>query len=136
MSNKKITLFEFVIIFLIVNFSRFIQLILHFVLSFVLKDIFNITKPNIHEDYIANINMLVSKINHFSNEYTEEYFLNNHTISSLYVPFMNGNDITSRSLNNFVKSRKRFTWDIPEKEHFHYCSDCIKEELENYGECF
>lgn len=101
-----------------------------------IKDTFNITKPNIYEDYIAQINTLVSKINHFSNEYTEEYFLKNHTIFPLYAPFMNENSVTSRSLDIYVKSRKRFTWDIPEKDQFFYCSDCVKEELEDYGECF
>jgi len=48
---------------------------------------------------------------------------------------MNGKAVTSSSLDIYVKSRKRFTWDIPEKEDFFYCSECVKEELNNYGEC-
>lgn len=101
-----------------------------------IKDTFDIVWPVMYEDYIAHINILVSKIKHFSNEYTEDYFLYDHTIFPFYAPFMNGRPVTSSSLDIYVKSRKRFTWDIPEKENFFYCSECVKEELENHGECF
>lgn len=101
-----------------------------------IEDTFNITKASIYDDYIIQINNLIFKIKHFSNEFTEEYFLNNHTIFPLFAPFMGENHINSRSLGIYVASRKRFTWDIPEKEYFSYCSDCAKEEMENYGECF
>lgn len=101
-----------------------------------IKDTFNIVQPIMYEDYISHINILVSKIKHFSNEYTEDYFLYNHTIYPLYAPFMSGKPVTLGSLDIYVKSRKRFIWDIPEKENFYYCSECVKEEIENYGECF
>lgn len=102
----------------------------------VIKETFNIVKPTLYEDYIGHINILVSKIKHFSNEFTEEYFLDNHTISPLYAPFMNKKYVNYYSLGIFVKNRKRFTWEIPEKEHLFYCSECVKEQLENYGECY
>jgi len=39
-----------------------------------IKDTFNIVRPIMYEDYISKINILVSKIKHFSNEYTEDFF--------------------------------------------------------------
>lgn len=102
-----------------------------------IKETFNIAEPTIYrEDYINQISILVSKIRHFSNEYTEEYFLYKHTIFPLYAPFMDGKPINPSSLNNYVRGRKRVVQDIPEKENYFYCSECLKEELEIYGECF
>lgn len=49
---------------------------------------------------------------------------------------MNGKPIKPNSLNNYVRGRNRVIRDIPEKENYFYCSECVKEELEIYGESF
>lgn len=55
----------------------------------LLLELFDIQKPLSNEEYISKIDNLISKINHFLGGYTMEYFLNKHTPSPLYTPFIN-----------------------------------------------
>lgn len=73
----------------------------------VLLELFDIQKPMLNEEYLSKIDILVSKINHFSNEYTLHYFLSKHSSSPLYTPFIN-NKIhnTAVALEFHLKSKK------------------------------
>ncbi len=102
----------------------------------VLEDLFDIKKSFANEDYISQIDILVPKIKNFSNEYTVEYFLNKHTVFPLFSPFTNTNHYSLSSIDNLIKGRKRFLNDIPIKESLFYCSECVKEDIEKYGECY
>ncbi|KAA0965671.1 hypothetical protein FQ087_05115 [Sporosarcina sp. ANT_H38] len=93
----------------------------------VLEDLFDIKKPFANEDYISQIDILVLKIWNFLKEYTGEYFLNKHTVFSLFSPFTNTNHNSLSSIDNLIKRRKRYIKEIPIKESLFYCSECIKE---------
>lgn len=101
-----------------------------------LEDLFDIKKPIANEDYISRISILVPKIRNFSNEYTGEYFLNKHTVSPLFSPYTNKYQNSLSSIDKLMKGRKRYIKEIPIKESLFYCSECIKENIDKYGECY
>ncbi|WP_186321498.1 TnsD family Tn7-like transposition protein [Bacillus sp. FJAT-22090] len=103
----------------------------------VLLELFDIQKPMLNEEYLSKIDILVSKINHFSNEYTLHYFLSKHSSSPLYTPFIN-NKIhnTAVALEFHLKSKKKYKWDVPSKDYLYYCSKCVQQSIDRYGESY
>lgn len=102
----------------------------------VFRALFSGNLVAVNPEYVNRIQKLTTKINHFSKEYTENYFLKNHTTAPLYAPFIkeekNNLDDT---LKKYYKTRKTSV-EIQAKEHLYYCSECLKEQYEVYGEGF
>lgn len=93
-------------------------------------------------DLPANINRLIKNMP-TGNKYTVEYIINNHTLYPLYASFLpleraekvfnsmvksNGGDIYSRA--GLMASS------ITMNRYFKFCPQCMKEDLENYGEYY
>ena len=85
---------------------------------------------------------LVSQVKQFSDLYSNEYFINNHTLIPFVKPFMKEEWEKSilnknKSLRHlglffyFAKSRDRIEIS---KDHLYYCSECLKEQFDIYGE--
>ncbi|MGD2198444.1 TnsD family Tn7-like transposition protein [Lysinibacillus fusiformis] len=86
------------------------------------------------------IDYLTSEVQFFSENYTRDYFINNHTIIPFVKPFKTESWNKSLENNNFERSsvalfrpRKE---DVYFKNNLFYCSECISEQIEKYGESY
>lgn len=89
---------------------------------------------------MSQIGKLVEKV---GGEYTAEYIIDNHTTFPFYRPFM-PMERQQKALDKMTKSGGSVYShlglaggaDICRKEGIYYCSECIKEDRERYGESF
>ena len=66
-----------------------------------------------------------------------QYFLNKHTPSPLYTPFINNKIHSSFDALEFhLKSKKMYKWDVPSKDYLYYCSECVQQSIDMYGESY
>lgn len=85
------------------------------------------------------LNQLVAKLQQFSEQFTTEYFVQNHTLIPLIRHFM-----SDENLNNLINKKGDFKTlfrnfrtrdgEVDSKEHLYYCSECLKEQFETNGE--
>lgn len=80
---------------------------------------------------IKNLEYLAARVQHFSKDYTPEFFIKKHTTLPFYIPFIDKQSNNSRILLN---KRWRGENDVPSKEQLFYCSTCLKEQFEKHGE--
>lgn len=87
----------------------------------------------------VGLDYLVSKVKLFSDQYTRDYFVNSHTIIP-FVKIFKNKEWTRESTNNSLKASilfdlsERKKGDVESKKNLYYCSDCLKEQFEMYGE--
>ncbi|MDA1818263.1 TnsD family Tn7-like transposition protein [Bacillus cereus] len=103
-----------------------------------IKELFNTDKQSIDIFSPNHWVTLIEKMNHFSEDINLEYFLKKHTIIPFVLPFQ-----VENWLENIVrdlqggKSRYKlvsFKGNDISKEHLYYCTECLKEQYEKYGE--
>ncbi|MFT9820807.1 TnsD family Tn7-like transposition protein [Lysinibacillus sp. NPDC056185] len=85
------------------------------------------------------LDYFVSVVKPFSNMYSKDYFIDNHTVIPFVKPFKKEKWF-NRPINRSLKSSHLFDMserrkeDVTSKEYIYYCSNCLKEQFEMYGE--
>lgn len=117
-----------------------------------LKEFFGNNKlKKVDEIFLRNLPSLIRNISVFSNHFTLQHFIDNHSEVPLVRPFKD-NIWYDDLISNSAKSRKEGliaiypqylpkhystkTKNISVKEHFYYCPKCLVEQYDEYGEYF
>lgn len=87
----------------------------------------------------VGVNKLVCEVSQFSNYYSLDYFIDNHTIIPFVKVFKNEDWLNKLHQKQFKNSHKdslfgKLKEDVKSKEHLYYCSQCLKAQYEKYGE--
>lgn len=99
------------------------------------EDLFGFRITGMYPEYVNNITSLPSRINHFCEGYTQNYFLQFHTTAPLYKPF-NKQKLNEVSMNSrkFFKDNIKGEYNLNMREELYYCNECLKEQFETLGE--
>lgn len=105
--------------------------------SYTLKELTGRAR-RINFEVPIGIDNLVTKAKIFSSTYSQDYFINNHTIIPVVRPFRKIEWIQKLIGSNFEGLRHNLFGnkadDIKSKEHLYYCPECLKEQFDKYGE--
>jgi hypothetical protein len=117
---------------IIARYSRHIGVNSRYIVQ---NELINYVNLVINFEYKTYIGRLTEKLQHFSKEYSCDYFFKNHTTLPFYLPFEDKGtsyemirDSTSRI------QRKNEGKNVPRKEHLYFCSSCLKEQIKSGGE--
>lgn len=86
------------------------------------------------------VDYLTSKVQIFSEDYTRDYFINNHTVIPFVKPFKTESWNKKLETDNFERTSvslfRTKKGDVSSKEYLYYCSLCIDEQIREFGESY
>lgn len=104
--------------------------------SAVIKELINSNSIGITPEF-NRIQDLPKKVEHFSKNYSTEFFINNHTTIPLFRPFDPKLRKQKFDKPYFLTKSKVHAFrgdDVITKEELYFCKSCFKEEFERLGE--
>lgn len=102
--------------------------------AITMRDIF---KRNgiVHPEYMNKVSVLVKEIAHFIPAISAEYLYKHHTTAPMYYPFMNANGQSyEEQMTKYFKVKNKGKFEIPPKNEFYFCKECLKEQFKQFGE--
>ncbi|KRG13995.1 Tn7-like transposition protein D [Virgibacillus soli] len=102
------------------------------------KELFGI-KHFTNIEYPVGLDHLIPQINFFSESYTKEYFIDNHTMIPLARPFKEKGWYEKILDHQYTvtQNKKIFSskhGDVEFKDYLFYCSECLKDQIDYHGE--